>query len=600
MRLNAERVSMLSSDNPERARLFDLAEGMRVPLPNGFVPNGQQIWPRHRARYLKAASAVNKMLMTTHDRRLAFVLPKDIARTIPGLHISPAHWTTKKGKPQGRNLLDSTDPTRGALNDGFVRDCVEKLYDPIHHPTIAELVTHILDYFDQLHEIDPSLTWDDFLLYKMDLQSAFNLISFRPEAVPLFATELTDDIVIIFLCGIFGWTGTPFAFDVVTRAIRHELRRDVKGCSDMYVDDVMGFCLRALHRANIATTDSICRSLLGPDAIAPEKTETSIDTGLNRLDWIGYTICLNSLTVTISRKNFLKTVYGFFGVNIEAAVPVRQLETLASWASRYAIILCWLRPFTRFLYGSFKGLPRNKSVELDGSARITVRLWRAALCALACDETRFARPLRAFQLDSRKKEKSFPATVVVEFDASLWGAGVLVFARSTDGSETLLGGSAASFATLNFTTPAMQNTAEFIAIIMGVVTLRRLGRYDKAIGFRGDSVTALKWAESESFSGVTVTNAAIVFVLMFTSLRLEVARVDHISAELNDRCDYLSRNSIEARLSDIGLKGTRQISLNSDGLVADILQLCNPDTTISTEKDFQVFWKRAHECIAAL
>jgi hypothetical protein len=40
-RISARQVEQLRPDNPERSRLFDIANGMRVPLPVGFVPNGK-------------------------------------------------------------------------------------------------------------------------------------------------------------------------------------------------------------------------------------------------------------------------------------------------------------------------------------------------------------------------------------------------------------------------------------------------------------------------------------------------------------------------------------------------------------------------------
>ena len=39
-RLNAERVAGLRPDNPELRLMYDLAEGMKVHLPDGFTPNG--------------------------------------------------------------------------------------------------------------------------------------------------------------------------------------------------------------------------------------------------------------------------------------------------------------------------------------------------------------------------------------------------------------------------------------------------------------------------------------------------------------------------------------------------------------------------------
>ena len=39
-RMSACQVEQLRPDNPERRRLLDIASGMRVPSPVGFVPNG--------------------------------------------------------------------------------------------------------------------------------------------------------------------------------------------------------------------------------------------------------------------------------------------------------------------------------------------------------------------------------------------------------------------------------------------------------------------------------------------------------------------------------------------------------------------------------
>ena len=55
------------------------------------------------------------------------------------------------------------------------------------------------------------------------------------------AAEMDEDRIIFFLCGVFGWTGMPAAFQVVTRAIQYELDKKLKGLLCMYVvDDVAG------------------------------------------------------------------------------------------------------------------------------------------------------------------------------------------------------------------------------------------------------------------------------------------------------------------------------------------------------------------------
>ena len=95
---------------------------------------------------------------------------------------------------------------------------------------------------------------------------------------------LTGDLVYLLIAGIFGWAGTPAAFQVVTRAISWELRHALKSSTLMYVDDIIGVCFVGDVDQEPALTRGICTSLLGSGAVADDKTETGI-----RLDIIGYT-----------------------------------------------------------------------------------------------------------------------------------------------------------------------------------------------------------------------------------------------------------------------------------------------------------------------
>ena len=102
-RMSTQRVELLRADNPERERLFDIAKGMRVPLPAGFVPNGEGDRTPLRPAYVKVHQAVDKMLADLHAQGLAFCLPKTKAiDLIDGLHLGKVSWTPKKGKASGR------------------------------------------------------------------------------------------------------------------------------------------------------------------------------------------------------------------------------------------------------------------------------------------------------------------------------------------------------------------------------------------------------------------------------------------------------------------------------------------------------------------
>ena len=353
-RLNRDRVAaVISADNPDRMKLLDLADGMEVPVPTGFTPNGGH-GPPLRQMYKIGHSAVNKLNHDAWDNRLAFYLPLSVARDlVKGCHLSPAHWTEKKDKASGRNILDPSDDTipNSALNSPDIRDRATELWGPIEHPTIVDIVKMVIDFFEEAHQEDPSITWKDTILWKMDLKGAYTLLSFRPDRAKLFGLEVTEDtqaaegqLAIFFLCGVFGWTGTPYAFQVVTRALIFEFSKMTKGAAKMYVDDLIGVCLRRDLVSEQAAAHSLITKLLGEGAVAEHKTEHG-----RRLDVIGYTIDLDSRLVTISRKNFLKTLHGYYSVDLTKPVPRRTIEKLASWGSRYSFICRFMKPFNEAL-----------------------------------------------------------------------------------------------------------------------------------------------------------------------------------------------------------------------------------------------------------
>ena len=114
--------------------------------------------------------------------------------------------------------------------------------------------------------------------------------------------------------------------------------------------------------------------------------------------------------------------------------------------------------------------------------------------------------------------------VVVEFDASLSGGGVLWF-RSDRGREVLWGAASFDLSLLDHGDPAFQNTNEFVVAMLGIVGAKILFLELRAVALRGDSVTALNWARSNHFRGVLVTNAALVFTMVLILFDVEVVDV---------------------------------------------------------------------------
>ena len=140
----------------------------------------------------------------------------------------------------------------------------------------------------------------------MDLKGTYNLVKFHLDEVRYLASQTPDDHVILFLVGIFGWSGTPAAFQVVTRAIVHELRHALAGKALMYVDDIFGVSLTGgMIKSDMILASAICEDLLGQGAVEESNTERG------RLDVIGYTIDLDEQIVTIADKNVLRALPGF-------------------------------------------------------------------------------------------------------------------------------------------------------------------------------------------------------------------------------------------------------------------------------------------------
>ena len=118
---------------------------------------------------------------------------------------------------------------------------------------------------------------------------------------------LTDNIVYFQIAGIFGWSGTPAAFQVITRAISWELRHHVSSATVMYVDDIVGVGLVGEIEADLAITRNVCVSLLGPTAVAATTKVTSAKSEI-----------ISQIPI-IGNKAATKACVGFVGGQLNAS-----------------------------------------------------------------------------------------------------------------------------------------------------------------------------------------------------------------------------------------------------------------------------------------
>ena len=75
----------------------------------------------------------------------------------------------------------------------------------IEYPTIIDVVDMIISFWKWEFEQDQRASWEDVIMLKMDLRGAYTLLSFDPRDAHSFGLNLSDDLLIFFLCGVFSW-----------------------------------------------------------------------------------------------------------------------------------------------------------------------------------------------------------------------------------------------------------------------------------------------------------------------------------------------------------------------------------------------------------
>jgi hypothetical protein len=241
---------------------------------------------------------------------------------------------------------------------------------------------------------------------------------------------------------------------------------------------------------DIATASEVIVKLLGNDSVAHDKTEKG-----RVIDWIGWQFDLDTMTVSIADHNYYKTLYGFLAIRRGQRVKVSTLHTLASWASRYSLICRYMKPFTHYLYQSIQGRTQLQSlIVIDGSLWLVIQLWQVFLVMSKLRPEKYAKSILSFKIPNQ-------ASLWLSYDASLEGLGFII--RNCDpliSTNQFIGVVSA----VSLDTPyklngdsGFQNTMEFIAILMGMYQIKKLGYSHTSVQLIGDNTSSLHWCDHE-------------------------------------------------------------------------------------------------------
>ncbi len=221
---------------------------------------------------------------------------------------------------------------------------------------------------------------------------------------------------------------------------------------------------------------------------------------------------LDAQLVTISDRNFNKTLHAFFSFGIVEPVILHQVQVMASLASRYTQINVLMKVHVGALYQFQQSFPSHSARRrLPEAARVEVLLRRAFLLSLSVHPASFARPFRSF--------RARPATHTIEYDASLTGMGVLVWQGGLVGTPRVLLGYAMLPSPFMATTDSSyQNTYEYLAILLGLLLSKSLGIRDGVFAVLGDSRSSLAWVLQGRLRSVLCRRASIGFSILAVNM----------------------------------------------------------------------------------
>ena len=224
-------------------------------------------------------------------------------------------------------------------------------------------------------------------------------------------------------------------------------------------------------------------------------------------------------------------------------------------------------------------------------------MWRAYLCAIECDPVRMERDLMSFG-------PQVP-NLLICFDASLEGYGIAICAVPPEGvlgdewqhliAYTALEVPFAIRTQSTRTESSYQNHCEFVAIVIGLWLAGRMGYKNVSYALKGDSVSALTWANDDRAKSTICRTASICFSLLSVHLNVTVAEVVHVPGVDNIICDGLSRG---LHAEELGLPTDKYIDFKQDARGMEFLRHCDPLLSIGDVYS-HVAWIRVLNAILA-
>ena len=523
----------LPVDTPDARRdsglLMDWAtHGLTLDTSADFVASssrsGRDKYPKVRSLAQRVAPAILSLVASLVSSGGALVFPRDEARNWPLYHAHPIHWVPKPTDVLGRLVTDASAGDESLNGGPDLKMHAAGKYGKIECTRETEAAAYLLEHRAKMRS--PRLNGGD-------VRRAFRhiLLSSRSAALSCMEVQLDDGqwISVVQVVMWFGGTVCPYAYMVVSRTIDRLLAREGMP-SISYIDDIAQAAEEEACGDFLERTKSCVCALLSPgteQAWAVNKQEE----GLESLIFIGWEWNIVCATVSLIPRAVIRCLTRLLGIQGQESAPVRELQAVASWASRLSMIMPSLKPLSVYLYAPLIGKTQlSATVSLSQATRSVVDVWIAVLRRAFNDNVGWAVPLERLVWKS--------PIISVQFDGSPDGAGAVVPAIDECGHRV------EAWAALEFDcgmTSSHQNASEYIAATFGVALLVSLGYRNCGVRFVGDSRTVLNWIGKQSARSELALRAAVLCGALMRAAGLVVSEAWWLSSADNSIPDDISR-----------------------------------------------------------
>ena len=601
-RFSTQRViECVPADHPEFDRLMDIAQGVEIVVREDFKPSAH---PKGglRQSYLRVASAVNKTLAKSHEEGLNIILPKTSVFGKTGVNAVFQHFALNYPKPEGRAITDSSKARHmkpeEAVNSLEGKEKMKERWGELTFPTIQDLTRMILEQVERVG-------WVKLRLWKADIRGAYGQLYVAPKDAFLLVAELTDEKCVTHITSGYGFTGTGYAFGPITRVVKDMVRKEIAGGLEIYCDDFQGACAEDELISEKAIAYGYTTRLLGPRAFAGEGERDKYEAG-RMIEWIGWEIDLDERIVSLASRNFKKTLYEFFKINVNEKVSLRTMERLAAFASRYCLVARQMRPFVHHLHAFKNTFSRERRKterkKLSEEARLDIYLWRTFLTMMGLKKGKYCRKITSFS-------PQIP-TGVLFYDSCLTGLGFRIYKIHSNGAMQLrrIASIITPYQLMGLS--KFQNTMEFSSTSVGFLVMAEMGWKDIPLKIIGDNKASLTWCAKERFRSTVARGAAMMFMSIGVEFNFWVEESEFVKSEDNIICDRLSRRSetdkgegaqsATSLVKELGMDPRLLWEVEKSPLGKEMIELCDPLLELHDDLTFNQFTRRMRELISYL